>query len=127
MNFLKTFFAAFLAVLIFSILAVVVFVGLIGSLASEKQVVIKENSVLHLELDAEIHELQQENPFEGMPLPGGDVKSIGLMQLKQAIENAKNNDNIKGSRLPDGRILHHRRDPTGPDRFQEKRQVGGCL
>ena len=54
MNFFKIFFAAFLALIVFSLIAVFVLAGWIGSLAMEKQVVIKENSVLHLKLDGEI-------------------------------------------------------------------------
>jgi protease-4 len=96
MNFWKSFFAAFLALVIFTFVGILLLLGWIGSIASEEQVVIKENSVLHLDLDAQITELQQENPFAGLPVPGGDVNHVGLLQLKQAIEHAKNNNNIKG-------------------------------
>jgi protease IV len=70
--------------------------GLISSASSDDQVVIADNSVLHLKLDAQISELQQEDPFAGLPVVGGGVAKIGLLQLKEAIAHAKTNDKIKG-------------------------------
>lgn len=96
MSFLKSFFASLLALVLFTTLVVILFIIWVGVVASEKQVMVKENAVLHLKLDAEITELQEENPLEGLPLPGGDVRNIGLMQLKQAIAHAKDDGNIKG-------------------------------
>ncbi|CAN0502796.1 unnamed protein product, partial [Phaeothamnion confervicola] len=49
-----------------------------------------------LNLDAEITEQQVENPFAGVPVLGGDVANVGLLQLKQAIKNAKTDPKIKG-------------------------------
>jgi protease-4 len=65
-------------------------------MSAEKEVLVKENSVLHLKLDAQITEMQQENPLAGLPVPGGDVQNIGVLQLKEAIAHAKDDDNIKG-------------------------------
>lgn len=96
MNFFKSFFAALLALVIFTILAIVVLVGWLGSLAVQEQVVVKENSVLYLKLDAQITELETEDPFEGLPVPGASAGTIGLLQLKQVIDHAKNDNNIKG-------------------------------
>lgn len=74
----------------------VFFMSFVAAVSEDKKVVLEENSVLHLELDAQITEMQQENPLAGLPLPGGDVRKIGLLQLKQAIAHAKNDDNIRG-------------------------------
>jgi len=96
MNFLKSFFAALLALIVFSILVVVVSVSLLASLAAQETVVVKENSVLHLKLDRPINEVEAEDPLAGMPFPGAPETTIGLLQLKQAIAHAKEDNNIKG-------------------------------
>lgn len=95
MNFLKTFLAALLALVIFSIIGIFIFFGWIGAMTAEKPVDVKENSVLHLKLDATFTELQKENPFEGLPIAGEEA-SIGIIHLKQAIRKAKEDDRIKG-------------------------------
>src|SRR5690606_36924744 len=69
---------------------------IVSGLSEEKEVVIDANAVLHLELDAQVNEMQQENPLAGLPIPGGEVRKIGLLQLKQAIDHAKDDDKIKG-------------------------------
>ena len=101
MNFFKTLVASFLAMVIFAVFSMIFFfvmiVGSISQLSEEKPTAVTQTSVLHLKLDGEITELQQDNPFEGLPIPGTDnVPNIGLLQLKQAIEHAKTDDKIKG-------------------------------
>jgi len=96
MSFFKSFFAALLALLVFSIVIVVVLVAIVGKAASEKEVVLNDNSVLHLKLDGEITELQKDNFLEGLPFPGSDQNKVGLIQLKQAIKYAEKDDKIKG-------------------------------
>jgi protease IV len=100
MNFFRTFFASLLALIVFSVLAfifmIVVLVGLGSSLGSEPEVNVEENSVLILELDAPIRELQADNPLEGLPIPGGEPGAIGLLQIKDALAHAKADAKIKG-------------------------------
>ena len=69
---------------------------LVSAISADEKVVVGENSILHLELDGQINEMQQENPLAGLPVPGGDVRKIGLLQLKQVIADAKDNDRIRG-------------------------------
>ncbi|MEM9982351.1 MAG: signal peptide peptidase SppA, partial [Bacteroidota bacterium] len=54
---------------------------------------IKESSVLRLSLNAPIEERSQEDPFTKLT---GNVTPIGLLDLLQVIEKAKEDDNIKG-------------------------------
>jgi protease-4 len=100
MSFAKAFFSSCLgaltALILFCVLSVFFFSFLISGLSSDKEVIVEENSVLHLKLDAQITELQQENPFAGLPIPGGDVENVGLLQLKQVIDHAKSDSKIKG-------------------------------
>ena len=100
MSFGKAFFSSCLgaltAMIVFFFLSFVFFASLVSGLSDDKEVILEDNSVLHLELDAEINEMQQENPLAGLPVPGGEIRKIGLLQLKQAISHAKNDDKIKG-------------------------------
>lgn len=104
MNFFKTFLASCLGSLaaLVALFVIMIFVmagivaGIVGSASSGEKVVVSNNSVLYLNLDAQITEQQAENPLAGLPLPGGDVSNIGLLKLKQAIKNAKTDSKIKG-------------------------------
>jgi len=101
MNFFKTFLASCLgslvalAVLVF--LVVVFFAAAISSFSTDSaQTVITDNSVLHLKLNGRITEIEVEDPFEGLPIPGVDEQSIGLLQLKKVLEHAKTDPLIRG-------------------------------
>jgi len=98
MNFWKSFFSsclgAFVALVVFTLLFVFLLVGLAFS-TGEKEIAVADNSVLHLKLDGVWNEMQEENPFEGLPVPG-EVSSIGMLQLKQAIAQAKDDGKIRG-------------------------------
>lgn len=100
MSFGKAFFSSCLgalaAMLVFFFLSFFLLVGMIGAISSEKEVMVEDNSILHLELDANFSEMQQDNPFAGLPVPGGEVKNIGVLQLKEAIAHAKDDNKIKG-------------------------------
>jgi protease IV len=96
MSFGKSFLAAFLALVVFTAIGFFLFIGIISALSSEKEVVLEENSVLHLKLDGEITEQEKDNPFSGIPLVGNDIENVGLIQLKQAIVHAKTDEKIKG-------------------------------
>src|SRR5690606_2765644 len=96
MDFLKAFGASLLALVIFSALVFISFLIIVSVMSAEKQVQVRPNTVLHLELDGPINEMQRDDPLAGLPIPGAAEQNIGLMQLKQAIENAKTNENIKG-------------------------------
>src|SRR5688500_3590238 len=82
--------------IVFFLLAIIFFSALIGGMSTEQEVIVENNSVLLLWLDAQISELQPYDPLAGLPFIGGEVPRIGLLQLKQAIEKAKTDDKIKG-------------------------------
>lgn len=82
--------------IVFFFLSIFLISAMISAFSDDKKVVLQENSVLHLNLDAQVTEMQQENPLAGLPIPGGDVRKIGLLQLKQAIAHAKDDDKIRG-------------------------------
>lgn len=97
MNFWKSLLAAFLALVIFSFLSFILFVAVLVGLSGSDEVVIHPNTVLHLKLDAEITEREYNNPLAGLPIVGqADVPRIGLIELKETIRHAQEDDNIKG-------------------------------
>lgn len=100
MSFGKAFFSSCLgalaALIIFFFLCLALVAGMISGLSEEKKVDVADNSILHLNLDGPVTEMQQENPLAGLPLPGTEFQKIGLMQLKQVIAHAKDDSRIKG-------------------------------
>lgn len=101
MNFFKTFLASCLgsliALVVLFFLVIGFFSAAISSLSTDDRIVeVADNSVLHLKLDVPMTEIDTENPFEGLPLPGAEEVGIGLLPLKSAIANAKKDAAIQG-------------------------------
>ena len=110
MKFLGNVLAVIVGLFIFSILSIVVTFGIIGLIASssDKEVSVKENSVLHINLNGRtLVERTTENNANFTLFGGlfGDDFNAGLVNLKKAIEEAKTNDNIKGIYLNTGLII----------------------
>jgi protease-4 len=103
MNFLKMFFSsclgAFVALIAFAIVGIFILAGLGG----EAPVDVKPNSVLSLKLNYPITELELDDPLADI-LPGAAEKTLGLMQLKSAINKAKSDENIKGIYIQSGSV-----------------------
>src|SRR5882672_9576049 len=101
MNFFKAFLASCLGSLVALVVLVFLLIGFfsvaVSNLSSDNTVVtVADNSVFHLKLDHPITELEVENPFEGLPIPGAEDASIGLLSLKNSISHAKTDPSIKG-------------------------------
>ncbi len=94
--FLSSCLGALTAMLVFFFLSIFLISAIVSGLSEDKKVEVSDNSVLHLELDAQFTEMQQENPFAGLPVPGGDIRKVGLLQLKQSIRHAKDDNKIEG-------------------------------
>jgi len=93
---MKQFFKIVFGTVIGIFLFLIICFGLI-LLASGKKEELKENSVLKLELNKRIVERETDNFFSQLNLPFGDTEgSIGLLELKKAIKNAKADSRIKG-------------------------------
>ena len=111
MKFLGNVLAVIVGLFAFSILSVFLIVGLIGlavSSSGSKEVSVKENSILHLNLNGRMlvertSEDDLDLSFIGNPF-GGD-KNAGLVNLKKAIAEAKTNESIKGIYLNTGLIM----------------------
>ena len=99
---LATVFGIFLTVGIFIAFTVVSLIGMIAS-ADSGETVVKDNSVLVLNLTGEITEKgAEENPFAG--LMGDIAESNGLNDILAAIDKAKDNDKIKGIYIETGSL-----------------------
>lgn len=86
----------FLSMVIIFIICIVVVVGAISSIDSDKTVVVSNNSVLFLNLDQAITERTPKNPFGSLPIVGSEEKDgIGLNDFIKAVQKAKTDDNIK--------------------------------
>jgi protease IV len=96
MNFFKSFLASCLGAVVAFFVLVVLFVVILVAASGDKEVVIKDSSVLHLQLDKPITEMEVENPLEGLPIPGAEESAIGLIQLKKVIKAAAEDAKIKG-------------------------------
>jgi protease IV len=110
MKFLGNVLAVIVGLFIFSILSLIFFFGLLGIIASssEKEVKLKENTVLHLNLNGRVlveRTSEDDFDFSSFGNPFGNQMSAGLVNLKKAIYEAKTNDKIKGIYLNTGLIL----------------------
>lgn len=96
LQFLKYTLATIVGLVIFLILSFLILLG-IGAASGDK-VTVKSNSVLRLKFDRPIVERSREDDpftelgsaFNGTPAP------VGLVQIREAIAAAKNDENIKG-------------------------------
>ncbi len=101
MNFFKTFLASCLGSLLAMVALVFILIAFFSAAVSNfstdsAQVVVADNSVLHLNIDGRITELEVDDPLEGLPLPGANDPAIGLLQLKKALVHAKSDEAIRG-------------------------------
>lgn len=106
MKFLSNVLAVIVGLLVFWVLAFFIIAGIIAISAGSQEVTVKENSLLHINLNGvNIVERAPEDDFSLPPLPFlGEVANVGLNQILNAIEAAKENEDIKGIYLESGLI-----------------------
>ena len=98
MTFLRELLAAILGFIIASVIMFLVFLLIISvtssSFMEDKQVTVKNNSVLELNIENDVRDYvpKSDEPFEAL----FGIQEVGLQEILNAIENAKNDDNIKG-------------------------------
>jgi protease-4 len=99
-EFFKYFLATIAGLFVTLILVTLIFVGIIGAALSggdKKEAKVKDNTVLHIKLDGPIAERGSKNPFEDFdPFNMEATKSMGLNEILENIEKAKEDDRIKG-------------------------------
>ena len=107
-QFFKFFFASLLALVVAGIFFFVAFFVIIGSIsrsvsgaaAKEEQSLVKDNSILYINLADDFHEQGESNALA--LFTGGSSKSSGLLDLLKSVAYAKTDDKIKGIYLKTG-------------------------
>lgn len=105
MRFLGNVLAVIVGLLIFSVMSFFILAGILAVISSsEDEIDIKENTVLVLNLEGRIlvERSSEDDPnFSSFSLFGG-IPTIGLTNLKRAVQTARDNENIKGVFLKAG-------------------------
>ncbi|SOD11407.1 signal peptide peptidase SppA [Pedobacter xixiisoli] len=89
-----TVFGIVISAVILGVLFFIVFVGMISSIGSETETVVKKNSVLYLNLDQAIIERTPEGSF-GSLFGGSNDKSIGFNDVIRALKKAQSDEKIQ--------------------------------
>ncbi|MEJ8757445.1 signal peptide peptidase SppA [Pontibacter sp. H259] len=97
LNFLKYVLATIVGLLLFSLISILIMIGIAASAASDDEVRVVKNSVLELKLDKPITERDPDNPWQELGFAfGGFSSTDGLDQIKESIRKAKTDENIEG-------------------------------
>nr|WKN40253.1 signal peptide peptidase SppA [Tunicatimonas sp. TK19036] len=102
MRFLRNVLATLVGLIVFFGLLFLILAGIIASAAQEPEIDIKDQSVLRIELNKPIVERDPNDPFSDLPFPGFNNSVIGLLEIKAAIQAAKEDDDIEGIYLDAG-------------------------
>jgi protease IV len=105
MKFLGNVLAVIVGLLVFSVLSFFIFAGIIAAIsASDSEVKISENSILQMNLNGRIlvERTNDDDPdFSSIDFLGS-ASTVGLSNIKRAVQAAKDNENIKGIYLRAG-------------------------
>ena len=94
-QFFKIFFASFLAVVVFSIIALFVLLGWIASIGSASKPALGSQGVLYISLDQNIAEQEKDNPLASFSADD-QYDMPGLYDIVRLIRYAKTDSTIKG-------------------------------
>ena len=113
---MKQAFATVVGILIFTVaMGIIGVISILGMVAStDATPKVNDNSVLVLDLNGVMQE-RSEDDFYGF-LTGGEMSSLGLDDLTEAVEKAKADVNVKGIYIEDGMFA-----PDGPASVQALR------
>ncbi len=98
-QFFKFVFASMVGIILSTILLFLIFIASITAIvsSSKESEEIKENTILHVNLNVPITERSSSNPFDDLDFgPFKGEKVLGLNDILKSIKNAKEDDNIKG-------------------------------
>tara|TARA_X000000368_G_scaffold4387_1_gene3335 strand:+ start:7377 stop:9131 length:1755 start_codon:yes stop_codon:yes gene_type:complete len=96
-SFFKNIFSTIIGILVSIFILILLFTGSIALMSSEKEITIKENSILRIDLaNTLVVERASENPLDRFLDVSGEVgETIELKQILDNIEKAKKDNNIK--------------------------------
>jgi protease-4 len=98
-NFLKYTLATMVGFILVMFLSFIILMGIVSVLVSstDKEMVIKDKSILELKLDQQVVDRAPDDPFQNIDLPMfASTRRLGLDQILSAIEKAEKESNIKG-------------------------------
>jgi len=98
-QFFKYVLATIVGVFAVSIIGIFLFAIVIGAIiaSAEKQVTVENNSMLVIDMSQKLVDRAPNDPFENLDIPGlSQIKSLGLDDISQSLENAVDDDRIKG-------------------------------
>ena len=103
-QFFKFFFASVFGTIVAVFLVFAIFIGIIGIIASssdsDKEVSVKDNSVLYMSFDEEMPDRTNDNPFESFDFESFSASTkIGLNDVLKNLDKASKDDRIKGAFL----------------------------
>lgn len=108
-QFFKYTFATVLGVFIAGLISIFLFIGMIGVIVSsseDKEVIAKEHSILHLNLDYQLSDRGSNDPFGQMNFSEFSMKeNPGLDEIIRSIQKAKVDPNIDGIYLSASTVL----------------------
>lgn len=94
-RFLGRVFAVLVGLIIFSILFIFVIIFLASNAVKSSEISIEDNTILKLELNKPIYEKSYDNPFAKLPFVASRNDGYGLVDLRNALEEAAKNEKIK--------------------------------
>lgn len=100
-SFLKTFFASFLALIIFSALVTIIGIWILGSILKPDKPVIGSKGVLVLDLNKTYNEQEKNNPLASLAGDEND-NNPGLYDVVRMLHYAKSDSSIKGLYIKGG-------------------------
>lgn len=104
-SFFKIFFASLLAILVFTIVSFLIFIGIVSS-STKEATKVEEPSVLTLDLSRPMVEMTQDDPLEQLAQSlRNQPTPIGLKKLLESIHHAENDPNIKGIFIKSGTTM----------------------
>ncbi len=93
--FFKTFFASFLALLIFTFIGILILIGFIAILSSSEKPYIGSKAVLVLDLSADFKEQTVDNPLNAL-FNESENESPSLYVMVRLLKHAKSDSSVKG-------------------------------
>ncbi len=96
MNFIRNFFASFLALVVFSLFGFFMFAAIVAAMETEGEVSVSDKSVLHINLNRPLADRSFNDPFSNLGFGAGEPNKIGIIQLKRALTHAASDDKIEG-------------------------------
>ncbi len=94
-GFFKTFFAALLALIIFTIIGIFLMIGFITSAATADKPFVGTKAVLVVDLSNQFKEQSQDNPFNSF-IKESDNETPALFDMVRMIQYAKSDSSVKG-------------------------------